>query len=133
MSQPEVYKQFKGIYATYQAVLNSSLGEVVEALNYGDPIGCFRAVKVLLLVSPPKVKHECLPDLRKIEDDILRANQTAISEGVDLKQRKVRRKRATLSILRAQTIPLFNKLMDQLHAEGYFEKFKTVRKGKFEG
>lgn len=133
MSQPEVYEQFKGMYPTYQAVLNSSLGEVVEALNHGDLIASFRAVKVLLVVSPPKVKHECLPYLRKIEDEILRATQTAESEGVDLKQRRVRRKRATLSILRAETIPLFNKLMNELHLGGYLEKFKTVRKGKFEG
>jgi hypothetical protein len=102
----------------------------VNAINDGDIERAFRGVKTLIVVSPPKVQKECLPELNRIEEAIAKILRT---KSVDLYQTRISHSNATRNILRRNTLPLFHKVMDELHEGGYLERVKTIRKGRFEG
>jgi hypothetical protein len=126
----ELFQEFKGLQPTYQSVLNLCLATIVNAINDGDTERAFRGVKTLIVISPPKVQKECLPDLNRIEAAIRRVLRMT---GVDLYQTRVLHSQHIDKILRRETLPLFHKVMTLLHESGYLEKVKTVRKGRFEG
>jgi len=126
MSEIEIYKEFRGLQPTYSNVLNLCLATVVNALNDGNIIRAFKAVKTLIIVSPPKGRKESLEDLKKVEAALVRAKKI---QKVDLYQTRRARNRATLNILRAHTLPLFNRVIERLHAAGYLEKSREIQRG----
>ena len=116
MSEP---KEVRGISPLMQSQLMSQIQDVRHALNEGHLHSAYRAVKVLILISPPQVQDNGV--LKKLEEFDNELEEAQKAEGVDLKKRREARVNAIQHVYRERIIPLFYETMRQLYGGGYME------------
>lgn len=108
------------ITPTFQAVLNSQLKKVTDALDSGSPIDSFIKLRTLIMLLNPKDRKEMMEnDVAHIHAEVNRAMRT---EGVDLYMTRRKRTVRVRSTLRRHLLELFTKVMTKLHDGGYLER-----------
>lgn len=122
-------KELKGITPTYQAVLNSQLKKVTDALDSGDVMDSFVKLKTLIGILNPKHRDPLLNnEVAHIQKELNKAVQ---QRGVDQYQTWLLHGSSTRSVLQRHLWDLFLKVMTQLHEGGYLELTKIIPKGRF--
>jgi hypothetical protein len=119
------------ITPTFQAVLNSQLKKVTDALDSGAPVDSFIKLRTLIMLLNPKDRKELMEnDVAHIHAEVNRAMRT---EGVDLYTTRRKRTRQVRSTLRRHLLELFTKVMTKLHDGGYLEKQGVQPRAKGKG
>ncbi len=119
------------ITPTFQAVLNSQLKKVTDALDSGEPINSFIKLRTLIMLLNPKDRKELMEnDVAHIHAEVNRAMRT---EGVDLYMTRRKRNSQVRSTLRRHLLELFTKVMTKLHDGGYLEKQAVQPRAKGKG
>lgn len=107
------------VLPTYQGVLNRTIANVIEELNYGDSFAFFRCLRTLWTICPPAVKEETKEDLQDLLNELGKANHTS---SFDLYWTRNGRNKRAINAIRKLGEPLFEKLMESLHKHGFLLK-----------
>lgn len=115
------------VLPTYQSVLNRTIANVIEELNFGTPMGFYRCLRTLLRISPPIAKKEIEADLEQFLEKLDRTRQTS---SFDLYQTRRKRNNKNEKTIMELGPPLFESLMEALHDKGFLLKTPTTPKHK---
>lgn len=111
-------RRVHGITPLLQGQLTKQLGKVGDFLDEDDLFKAFRALKTLIIISPPRVKQNVMDDLDGLEEALTKTRKI---HGVDLRQTRKKRLLETTALLRHELRPLFDKVMTELYAGNYLE------------